>query len=266
MCGHSTRISRVVWTGITVFLASHQVCSAESTAIKRIRGSLEREQRRFDQTAEDARKALLSEFTLRAKQIQCNPMLAAVAKQSLLANIRNQKTAFAKTGSLPTCDEMLWSTARYVEHLDLNSLKLRNLFGLLEQGLADEGQFAESRKVRAKCDAFFNRILPRPKITQHRKFHGSRYFSDRVTDFHLVVERVDTSTFQGTVRQDRGGVVLQVAGTIDGNRITIQQTKVIRGRFRNLNFSGYFINDRMVLWTGGINIMGKPANDFVDLR
>jgi hypothetical protein len=209
---------------------------------------------------------LIGEFTLRAKQIQCNPALPAAAKQLLVGDIMSQKDAFTQFGTLPACDEMLWSTARFVDHLHRRSQKLRQKYDLLANALANEGEIAASRAVRAKCDAFFNRLLPRPKITDSSKFHGSRHYPGAVTDFHLVIDRAKANTFQGTVRQDRGGVVLQIAGTIDGNRIAIQQTKMIRGRHRNLNFSGYLMNDRMVLWSGGINAKGKPANDFVDLR
>ena len=79
--------------------------------------------------------------------------------------------------------------------------------------------------------------------------------------------KAEDGTLRGTFWQDTDTTKkfgLGVEGVIDGHAVRFKTAKVLDGKKRIYNFSGYVFQNRMILQVSGVEPSGKPAGGIIN--
>jgi phosphoglycolate phosphatase-like HAD superfamily hydrolase len=187
-----------------------------------------------------------------------------------LKELKEQKTRYEEKGELPTHDLLLPAAVEYLDRLNKARAEWNRLFKKETdeaKKAKDDARLADLVKLRASLDKQFG---GRDHLTAKSQWDGLRYGEEDAVGVHLSVTKVDENTFQGRYVQHPGGVgkiVMDVEGVLDGNAIEFATTKVIEGGKRTFKFTGYVIEDRLVLrLTGTVGPKATPVTSLIDMR
>ena len=83
----------------------------------------------------------------------------------------------------------------------------------------------------------------------------------------MHVGQVAGNVFRGRLEQtsNHGTDIMKVEGQRDGNHVVIRTTEMIRGDYRSLEFTGYFLGRRIVASVDGVNTAKKRATGWISL-
>ncbi len=187
-----------------------------------------------------------------------------------LKELKEQKTKYEEKGELPTHDLLLPATVEYLDRLHKARAEWHRVFKKETdeaKKAKDDARLADLVKLRASLDKQFG---SRDQLTAKSQWDGLRYGEEDAVGVHLNVTKVDENTFQGRYVQHPGSaskVVMDVEGVFDGNAIEFATTKVIEGGKRSFKFTGYVIEDRLILRLNGtVGAKATPVSSLVDMR
>ncbi len=221
-----------------------------------------------ERAAQKAHEHLLDAIGRREKLIRKSNMHPDL-KQISLKKIGNDREAFEQSEKLPNCDELLEEAIAYLDEYQVKVLGQVESTRLLRVDQAVRAKQEPAAKPGlAALEARFERIVGgRNEFKESTNWKGSRFFPDRAVEIYLhVTERIGNG-FRGVYDQHGpGGGKMKVQGILHGNVIGMQTYEMISGKNRNLAFTGYLVNDRIIANVSGMNSDKSPAVGTVSMN
>jgi hypothetical protein len=191
------------------------------------------------------------------------------AKRLLLQRIKSDQQKFAKTKELPSCDELL---GPMIDFADANEKIIADV-DQFRKNLADKAIRKErdpdvSEALTKLEDKVLKLLGGRVEFTEGSDWHGKRQFpKGGSAQLYMHVGQVAGNVFRGRLEQTTNAAtdIMKVEGERDGNHLVIRTTEMIRGDYRELEFTGYFLGRRIVANVGGYGINKQPASGWISL-
>lgn len=199
-------------------------------------------------------------------------------KQILLAEIDHDRASLEKDGKLPNSDVLLPAVVEVLDDYQKMFVRLEKL----RQAAVAEATRKGDADALAKITAFEERLETIVGGREHFKKgsvwtgefakHGlgrrGKKAVDQVFDLHLTISDVQSNTFRGELKQTANigrASVMDVSGTLTGNRIDFDTGQMTRGKERDFAFDGYLLSDRIILRSAGKDATGYAASGWVSL-
>ena len=199
-------------------------------------------------------------------------------KQILLAEIDRDRASLEKDGKLPNSDVLLPAVVEVLDDYQKMFVRLEKL----RQAAVAEATRKSDADALAKITAFEERLETIVGGREHFKKgsvwtgefakHGlgrrGKKTVDQVFDLHLTINDVQSNTFHGELKQTANigrASVMDVSGTLTGNKIGFDTGQMTRGKERDLAFDGYLLSDRIILRSAGKDATGYAASGWVSL-
>lgn len=214
-----------------------------------------------ERAAKKAHENLVNAIARREKVVRKSDMHPDL-KQIALKKIGKDREEFEQLERLPNCDELLVEAIAYLDEYQVKVLGQVESTRLLKVDQAVRAKQEPAAKPGlAALEARFEKIVGgRKEFKDNSNWKGSRFFPDHAVEVHFhVTERIGNG-FRGVYDQHGpGGGKMKVQGILHGNVIAIQTYEMISGKNRNLVFTGYLVNDRIIANVSGMNSDKTPA-------
>jgi hypothetical protein len=198
---------------------------------------------RFVQTKERqmeaARRKLLKAIDGVSKEIKQSD-LDPDAKRLLLQRIKTDQQKFAKTKELPSCDELL---GPMIDFADANEKIIASIDDfrkkLADKAIRKEGDPDVSEALSKLEDKVLTLLGGRVEFTEGSDWRGKRQ-GPTGNSVQLYMHVVAGNVFRGRMEQTSNAAtdIMRVEGERDGNHVVIRTTEMIRGDYRQLEFTG----------------------------
>jgi hypothetical protein len=227
---------------------------------------------RFVQTKErqmeTARKKLLKAIDTVQKEIKQSD-LDPDAKRLLLQRIKSDQKKFAATKELPSCDELLESV---IDYADANEKIIASIDEfrkkLADKAIRKEGDPDVSEALTKLEEKVLKLLGGRIDFTEGSDWRGKRQGPEgNSVQLYMHIGQVAGNVFRGRLEQTSNAAtdIMKVEGQRDGNHVVIRTTEMIRGDYRSLEFTGYFLGRRIVASVDGVNTAKKRATGWISL-
>ncbi|HEV3302566.1 MAG TPA: hypothetical protein VG055_23125 [Planctomycetaceae bacterium] len=227
---------------------------------------------RFVQTKErqmeSARKKLLKAIDGVQKEIKQSD-LDPDAKRLLLQRIKSDQKKFAATKELPSCDELLEPVIAYA---DANEQIIASIDEfrkkLADKAIRKEGDPDVSEALTKLEEKVLKLLGGRIDFTEGSDWRGKRQGPEgNSVQLYMHIGQVAGNVFRGRLEQTSNAAtdIMKVEGQRDGNHVVIRTTEMIRGDYRSLEFTGYFLGRRIVASVDGVNTAKKRATGWISL-
>jgi hypothetical protein len=227
---------------------------------------------RFVQTKErqleSARKKLLKAIDTVQKEIKQSD-LDPDAKRLLLQRIKSDQKKFAATKELPSCDELLEPVIAYA---DANEQIIASIDEfrkkLADKAIRKEGDPDVSEALTKLEEKVLKLLGGRIDFTEGSDWRGKRQGPEgNSVQLYMHIGQVAGNVFRGRLEQTSNAAtdIMKVEGQRDGNHVVIRTTEMIRGDYRSLEFTGYFLGRRIVASVDGVNTAKKRATGWISL-
>jgi hypothetical protein len=220
-----------------------------------------------EKAADAARRRLLQAIDARAREIRRSD-LPVDKKRLALDTIQADRDGFATQDKLPNADELIDLVLIFVEDcqriLDhCESFREQQA----ERAVSVDDNDAD-RRLAAIEDRIRGVIGGRDSFTQGSNWHGKWQNSDRAFEMAINLHKVAGNAFTGELVQigDFGRPVrMNLEGELDGNRIQMRTTGMIRGKNRSFSFQGYLLGSRIVAAVDATTDDNKRAAGWLSL-
>lgn len=227
---------------------------------------LEDRKKRFEEAEERERDRLLKEFDTVAKRVGSTAGIPAEVRVKRVAVINTEKAAFKEKGTLPACDDMLPALWEHMNRLHAARRPLARAYESALNAALKAGN-AKLAQQLAREKATYDEHLPGRNTFQAKtNWNGYRAGPMNNIPFHFHVGTCDGNAVKGRMWQDEGKVEMVVEGKLDGNFIEVKTVKLAKGENRNLTFTGFVLEDRLVFQVSGVTPKGQPARGIVLLN
>jgi hypothetical protein len=227
---------------------------------------------RFVQTKERqmeaARRKLLKAIDGVQKEIKQSD-LDPDAKRLLLQRIKSDQQKFAKTKELPSCDELL---GPMIDFADANEKIIADVDkfrkSLADKAIRKEGDPDVSEALTKLEDKVLKLLGGRVEFTEGSDWRGKRQGpTGNSVQLSMHVGQVAGNVFRGRMEQTNNYTtdIMRVEGERDGNHVVIRTTEMIRGDYRQLEFTGYFLGRRIVASVDGTTTSKTRASGWISL-
>lgn len=188
-------------------------------------------------------------------------------KKTFLVNqLDREREAFLDKNELPTSDLMLKPVLKYLLANRKARLPLAAAYSKAIAKALKDNDIAKANSLTMEKAALDKQAGGLGKFVQGSEWDGTRHGLKANVTFSLRVEKLEANTFRGEVWMDDRYVGMEVNGEIDGNTITFQTLKMLKGQARNLKFTGFVFEGRLVAEVGGIATDGKAATGMISLK
>jgi hypothetical protein len=217
---------------------------------------------------EVARKKLLKAIDGVQKEIKQSD-LDSDAKRLLLQRIKSDQKKFAATKELPSCDELLDPVIAYA---DANEKIIASIDEfrkkLADKAIRNENDPDVSETLTKLEEKVLQLLGGRVNFTEGSDWRGKRQGpTGNSVQLYMHMGQVAGNVFRGRLEQTSNAAtdIMKVEGERDGNHVVIRTTEMIRGDYRSLQFTGYFLGRRIVASVSGVATNKQPASGWISL-
>ena len=221
---------------------------------------------RFEKRTAAAKAGLLKDTDQVLENIRRTRAEPALVERHL-REVKAQKEKFQQSGDLPTHDDLLGPVFTYLNNLQAARVELNRAY---KEETDEARRQRDDRRltllVKEKA-AFDAKVAKGEQFATKSTWKGSRYFRTGSSDVHVNLGKAEDGTLRGTFWQDTDTTKkfgLGVEGVIDGHAVRFKTAKVLDGKKRIYNFSGYVFQNRMILQVSGVEPSGKPAGGIIN--
>lgn len=190
-------------------------------------------------------------------------------REKHMNEVKEAREQFEKNGVLPTHNDLILKTIRYLNTLGTARAEFNNKYlAATKEARRTKDDDKHTQLVKAKA-AFDEKAAGREQFGSDTRWSGTRHNGKRNVDVNLNIGKVTGNSFTGTYVQNPGSAnrfVMEFEGLLNGNVIEVITTSVKKEDTRVLKFTGYVIGDRIILDVDGIAAGGGPASGLIDLR
>jgi hypothetical protein len=221
-----------------------------------------------DRQMEAARKKLLKAIDALRREIKQSD-LDPDAKRLLLQRIKSDQKSFVASKELPSCDELLESVIAYAnanQEVIASIDEFRKK--LADKAIRKEGDPDVSQTLTKLEEKVLQLLGGRIEFTEGSHWRGKRQGpTGNSVQLYMHVGQVAGNVFRGRLEQTSNAAtdIMKVEGKRDGNHVVIRTTEMIRGDYRSLEFTGYFLGRRIVASVAGVGVNNKPASGWISL-
>jgi hypothetical protein len=216
--------------------------------IETLTKQIEDQKQTFAKKDKKARDLLVQQFDrleIATRGLKGSPELRA----SKIATIQEGKKAFVDTNSLPDSDEMLPSLLEYQRLRAGVYAPIAKSYKQLLDLHIKQGNDEEVKRLTGEKESYDKEVRGALQFATNTDWLGRRIDGNNTINCNLHIDKYDSTAFKGTVRQWGPGWTegWKVEGTLDGMLVSFRLTQMVEGKNRNLSYSGYAFDNRLIV-------------------
>lgn len=183
-----------------------------------------------------------------------------------IAELERQQQAFNDHGDLPDSNGMAAHAFDYICTLNGPRLEVKAAYERQIAFWTNHGDSDLAANLAEQLERFEQLLPGRNSLRVRTNWVGARSNPTYSTDVKIWIGHLEGNQIKCHISLDRGDKQLKAEGTIEGNHLRLRQTRMVRGKRRQLNFEGVVLNDKIILKITGIDVRGRPAKGIVLLH